>query len=57
MKSTSTVRNVLNFVSLTTITKEDTTLVTTAETLSAWKDFKMKHLTVQSVHSPLDAVS
>ena len=48
---------VLNFVSLTMMIKEDTTPVTTVETLSVWRDFKMKQLTAQSAHSPLDAVS
>ena len=50
------VLNVLSFVSLTTM-KEDTTPVTTVETLSAWRDFRMKQLTAQNVRSPLDAVS
>ena len=57
MQSTSTGLTVLNFVSLTMMMKEDTTTVTTVETLSAWRDFKMKQLTAQSAHSPLDAVS
>ena len=48
---------VLSFVSLTTMMKEDTITVTTVETLSVWRDFKMKQLTALSVHSPLDAVS
>jgi hypothetical protein len=51
------VLTVLSFVSLTTTMKEGTTLATTVEILSVWRDFRMKRLTARSVHSPLDAVS
>ena len=48
---------VLSFVNLIMMMKEDTTSVTTVEALSAWRDLRMKQLTAQSAHSPLDAVS